>query len=131
MCAGRLCFKLHSSSYIRHTLCVYVDCHALKAEELSFGLNSELMGCSVCISSHCRPRYHIPPAWRCLLEKRHGEIGGPHTFVTTFLYLQKAHTPAKPYPTLVLCSQTLSWGKKESGSLTYNVLFSVPPGFGG
>ena len=28
-------------------------------------------------------------------------------------------------------SQTLSRGEKESGPLTYNVLLSAPPGFGG
>ena len=32
---------------------------------------------------------------------------------------------------LVSRSQTLSRGEKESGPLTYNVLFSAPPGFGG
>ena len=88
MRAGRLRFKLHSSSYIPHTLCIYVDCHTLEAEELYFGLGSEPIGCTVGISSRRRPRYHIPPAWRGLLEKRHGEIGGPHIFVATFLYLQ-------------------------------------------
>ena len=88
MRAGRLRFKLHSSSYISHTSCIYVDCHTLEAEELSFGLGSEPIGCTVGISSRRRPRYHNPPAWRRLLEKRHGEAGGPHTFVTTFVYLQ-------------------------------------------
>ena len=30
--AGRLHFKLHSSSYIPHTSCIYVDCHTLEAD---------------------------------------------------------------------------------------------------
>ena len=90
MLAGRLRFKLHSSSasYIPHTSYIYVDCHTLEAGELSFRLGSEPIGCTVGISSRRRPRYHIPPAWRRLLEKRHSKIGGPHIFVTTFLYLQ-------------------------------------------
>ena len=88
MRTGRLRFKLHSSSYIPHTSCIYVDCHTLEAGELSFGLGSEPIGCTVGISSRHRPRYHIPPAWRRLLEKRHGKIGGTRIFVTTFLYLQ-------------------------------------------
>ena len=88
MRAGRLRFKLDSSPYIEHTSCIYVDCRTWEAEELSFGLGSEPIGCTVGISSHPRPRYHIPPARIRLLEKMHGEIGGPHIFVTTFLYLQ-------------------------------------------
>ena len=54
----------------------------------SFGLGSEPIICTVGISSRRRPRYHIPPVWRRLLEKRHGKIGGPRIFVTTFLHLQ-------------------------------------------
>ena len=88
MRAERLRFILHSSSYIPHTSCIYLDCHTLEAEEIFFGLGSEPIGCTVSISSRRRPRYHILSAWRRLLEKRHGEIRGPHTFVTTFLYLQ-------------------------------------------
>ena len=69
--------------YTAYFVYLYVDCHTLEAEELSFGLGSEPIGCTVGISSRRRPRYHIPPAWRCLLEKRHGEAGGPHIFVTS------------------------------------------------
>ena len=62
MRAGRLRFKLHSSSYIPHTSCIYVDCHTLEAGELSFGLGSEPIRYTVGVSSRRKPRYHIPPA---------------------------------------------------------------------
>ena len=40
-------------------------------------------------------------------------------------------TRPSPSGNLVSRSQTFSRGEKESGPLTYNVLFSAPPGFGG
>ena len=66
----RLRFKLHSSSYIWHTLCIYIDCHTVEAEELSFGLGSDLIGCTVSISS----RLHGDICWRKGTVKLKGPI---------------------------------------------------------